>query len=254
MELVMSNAIFVRNLPVLLLLALMSSGAFAQPLKLAEAQLNGSIQPSPCNNSTNNGKTICEGAWSDPNGNSGGGVAVAVAGYGTLRVNVFSFLLANTADEETIWSTAVGSVISNDDLSLIGLTGPAYVKVEGSLLFKPNGTDNLGTAEYDISAQPAAGATSACSITNTTPSTCTFTVAVNPEEGIYLQRVVAAYALSSLTDFPAGANLYTSIVLGCTQDGAPAEGGAELKVSVRDAEGHIIKGVTVVGASGHKYN
>jgi hypothetical protein len=135
---------------------------------------------------------------------------------------------------------------SNDVLSLVGLTEPAYLRLSGSVAWKPNGNETLGTAEYLFA---VAGFNPEYDINNLSQPYCTLNVPVTPNTPVALQRVSTATAIASLTDFPAGTYDANAIILGY-----PPPGGATLIVSVRDANGQIIKGVSVVGASGHIYN
>lgn len=189
-------------------------------------------------------KSSCSGDWVDNSGNPMGGIAIAVAGYGTLRAYVYGYVIADVAESGTTVSSANATAGSNDYLSFVGLSEPAYVWLQGNLAYHPRGTDTLGWAQYVISVPGSPD----CVINNLTPQNCTIQIPVTPGESLFMQRSLNATANASITDYPANTYVYIAVILGYQQPG-----GATLKVTVKDAKGHRIKGVTVVGASGHIY-
>lgn len=221
--------------------------AFGQvfPSTVAGTRIDGGLGEE-CNNS-NSKKSVCQGTFTTPNIQTDGGTATAIAGYGKLKIGITSFLeLLTSSGSGTFASSVEGSVQTNDILSLVGLTAPAYLRLEGSLSYQAQG---LGSAQYYIS---VVGFADECVINNTTPPSCTLSVPVTPGVGVELQRNLAATASNIiLCPCSAGSAVSTVIYVGYPSgDG----NGATLRVSVRDAEGHLIKGISVVGASGHIYN
>jgi hypothetical protein len=187
--------------------------------------------------------SFCKDFWTDSAGNQGTGYASAVTSYGALKLSVRSFVRANSAQGGTLASNSSATASANDILSFVGLTVPATLEVQSFLFSKPDGSPSLSTAQYTVA---FGGINPECLITNKTLPSCTLTTPITPGLLISLQRLVTATAIATLTNFPAGASCTTAIRM--------VFPGATVRISVLNAKGHIVKGVSVVGASGHIYN
>jgi hypothetical protein len=70
---------------------------------------------------------------------------------------------------------------------------------------------------------------------------------------VHVWRSLVVDALTNLVNGPPNITVTTTVCVGYAPGGCTSEG-ATVKAKVVDANGKVIKGVTVVGASGHIYN
>jgi len=120
------------------------------------------------------------------------------------------------------------------------------VQVEASVSFKLNSMDKVGFVHYIV----FVGDGNCDLMKETIPPACTFKNPVKPGATLRLERMVVASASASLTNFASGTNEASSVAIGYPPD---TGSGATLKISVVDAEGHLIDGVHVIGSSGYVY-
>ncbi|MGA7686128.1 MAG: hypothetical protein WCC32_03215 [Terriglobales bacterium] len=142
-----------------------------------------------------------------------------------------------------------------DHLSIVGLNGEptAFLKFIFECL-------NCIQYDYPFAYYTAyAGAYGPCQIYGIGASPlCTLTVPIayngnGQPTPVYLQRELQINAITNVVGGPPGVTITTSVCVGYAAGGCGTIG-ATVKASVINAKGKVIKGVTVVGDSGHFYN
>lgn len=187
----------------------------------------------------------CSFSWNDPSGNLETGHSIAITSYGTLK-GVATAAFDGYVAGEDIESASGAHVWSYDTISFDNLTVPAFVRVEGSMSYKLSGNTEKTSVRYIVHLGE-----NACNITNeTAKSTCTFRNPVKPGDTMFLERVVFSSVMARLTNFSSGSEETSSVSVGFPPDDGD---GATMKLFVVGDHGQPIKGVNVVGKSGHVY-
>jgi hypothetical protein len=205
------------------------------------------------NYSTSKLAISCTGSWGVDSA-QGYEVAVAKNNFGTMRGYGQSSvtIVEQDADGEDI---AQVDEIVEDNLTILGLNGEptASLKFEFEclqcVLYEYPG------AYYDA----YAGNYGPCQIYGPANSPrCTLTVPIvyngnGQPDPVPLERQLQVNAETNVTNGAAGATVTTTVCVGYPAGGCNGNG-ATVKASVVNADGKVIKGVTVVGSSGHIYN
>ena len=208
----------------------------------------------PCSNfRSSKFKISCSNNWLG-SGAEGYEQAEAKNGFGTMALYGYSQITGPF----TGFASGYGSEYTEDTLSIFGLNGEPVAFLQ--LIFdclECAKYANYGVAEY-YSVADTPGYQNYCYVP-TSPGdgpSCTSLVPIAYSAGqpdtVYLERVLQIAATTSVVGLPANATATTEVCVGIV---AHCGGlGATVKGSVVDSHGRVIKGVTVVGASGHIYN
>jgi hypothetical protein len=202
----------------------------------------------------------CSASWQNDEA-EGYELAVAENGFGEMRAYAYSSITSGV-DGFDGRDVGHGSNFIQDHLSILGLTGQptAFLNLEFECLecAKPG---NISVAEYQGEAATNGVPLQLCTIPNSPVKDpiCTLTVpivydgCVTEPCTVYLERDLEINAITNVVNEPAGATVTTSVCVGYAKGGC-GTAGATVKASVVDANGKVIKGVTVAGSSGHIYN
>lgn len=194
----------------------------------------------------------CTGSWATASA-EGYEIATAKNGFGPMRA--YSFSSVTLGDGEPAADSAPVNDIVLDHLSIVGLNGEptAFLKFIFECL-------NCIQYDYPFAYYTAyAGAYGPCQIYGIGASPlCTLTVPIayngnGQPTPVYLQRELQINAITNVVGGPPGVTITTSVCVGYAAGGCGTIG-ATVKASVINAKGKVIKGVTVVGDSGHFYN
>jgi hypothetical protein len=176
-----------------------------------------------------------------------GGVASAEASYGPMTVKTYSAVYNYGAlTEEQYWTDAYGNTIDVDTLYIYGLQDGEVAYLHS--FFSLEGAAGTVDSDYYVNMYPPNDGSYTCNITGSSvPPNCSFNVPISYSEGqtvpINLTRNLGSGALSLLAaGAPNGAYVITGIQLL-----------AYASFKVVDSKGHVIPGITVVGASGYQY-
>jgi hypothetical protein len=141
----------------------------------------------------------------------------------------------------------------NDLLSILGLENEptAFLKVEIVCLECPK---YIAPTSYFLQLTNRNGYNGSCYVEFQTAPRCKLTMPIAYDENgqpipTSLLRLLSIWGSASVKNGPTGAKVSTTVDVGYHSGS-----GAMVEASVVDAKGRIIKGVTVVGASGHIYN
>lgn len=196
----------------------------------------------------------CSSSW-QKGGAQGYEKVIAKNGYGTMGFYGYSSIKI-FVDHFNGADAAVGSEEVVDYLSLYGLRGQptAFLK----LIFECLECAKIGNAAI---AEYGANTSGYYSCLIPTPPQnsplCTLNVPIvydqtGQPDPITMERVLAIDANTTVINGPAGAKVTTTVCIGYLAGGCPF--GATVKASVVNAKGKVIRGVKVVGSSGHIYN
>jgi hypothetical protein len=215
--------------------------------------VNGDSGSGPgCSNvSTTKKKISVSCSWTDPEA-VGSEMGVAKNGFGSMGAYAFSSI---TAAQDKISASDAGTASDTieDYLSIVGLNDEptAFLKVE---------FECIQCVDYDYPATSYtayAGAYGPCQITGIgTNPLCTLSVPISynvneQPNPVPIQRQLQVQAITNVVYLPIATTVTTTVCVGYSSCGTI---GATAKASVVDGKGKVIKGVTVVGASGHIYN
>jgi hypothetical protein len=226
----------------------------------AQADFTEAIETSDptggCNKSSNTKKSIsCSHSGSDSNA-SYYEEGIAKNSFGIMRGYTYSEVTCVV----NLCSASDGSLMSEiieDELSILGLKNEptAFLKLDFVCLecWK---IANLAYAWYAVSAKTKGYSFGTCFIPNSENSPhcrarapLVYNVNTGQPYPVYIERQLEIDATTRVVKGPAGATVKTAVAVGYY--GLP---GATVTASVVDAKGNLIKGVTVVGSSGHIYN
>jgi hypothetical protein len=220
-------------------------------------QVLGTNSPGPdCNKSSTTKLAIsCSTSWvNEGTQTEGSSEAIAKNAYGTMRAYAFSSVTF-FENGSAAGDSGNATDIALDHLSILGLDAEptAFLKFTFECLdcIQYNYPFAYYTA-YAASYGP-------CQIYGIGSSPlCTLTVPIvydgdGQPSPVYLQRSLQVNAPTSVTNGAAGATVTTTVCVGYSAGGCGTSG-ATVKASVVNAKGKAIKGVTVVGSSGHIYN
>jgi hypothetical protein len=220
-----------------------------QQSSFSESVVGDGEKGANCENYSTTKLTIsCTGSWASGT-NEGYETGIAQNGFGEMKAYSYSSL--TLADGGNGSDSAPVSEVVLDYLSILGLKGEptAFLKLEFEC-------QECVKEVYPYSFYDAyAGAYGPCEIYSGTSPICTLTVPIsyNTEKQPYpvsLQRQLQVNAITNVVGAPPGVTITTTVCVGYID----CNTGAIVKASVVNAKGYVIKGVTVVGASGYIYN
>jgi len=203
-----------------------------------------------CSNfSSSKFEILCFESWSQ-----GYERAEAKNGFGTMSLYGYSSITGPFSG----FDSGSGSDIIEDTLSIVGLNGEpeAFLKLTIQCVECAK-YENYAIAKY-YSVVSTPGYEHYCFVPTIHGggSSCTSRVPLAYNAGqpdpVYLERVLQIAATTSVVGLPANAIATTGVCVGFV--GPCLGSGAIVRGSVVDSHGRVIRGVTVVGASGYIYN
>jgi hypothetical protein len=205
-------------------------------------------------------KVSCTDTWAISSA-SGYDDGVADNNYGTMKAYASASVTLSEANGSG-WDSSSVTEIVEDALSVVGLDGEpiAFLNLEVECVECAKYA-NSAVASYEFDAGNTGNGTAAsCLIPNpANRSLCTWETQLvyNINSGqtfpVNLSRQLSIEAKTEITNGQAGKSETTTTCIGYPAGGC-GTAGATVKASVIDANGEVIKGAKVVGASGHVYN
>jgi hypothetical protein len=201
-------------------------------------------------------KVSCNQSWEDSEA-EGYGIAVAENGFSKMKAYAYSSITILEPGITSISNSGVQEY-TQDQLSILGLNGEptafltlTFECLQCAVISNTNYANYLASVSYGISGScsiPANGAV--CYVQGQ--------ITYDPETGqpytTEVQRNLTVQGSTEVVDGPVGATVTTTVCVGYSAGGCLSIGAATVKASVVNATGKVIKGVTVIGSSGHIYN
>jgi hypothetical protein len=203
-----------------------------------------------CTKINNKRRGSCSRSWST-SWAEGYEKAISDNSFGPQRAYAYSEVTC-IKDQCSTWDQGLVDENTFDWLSILGLMHKpkAFLKVD--IVCLECAVYLNGSAKNVLRLRGTSKLLGECTVQRPSGPRCTVKIRIAYKNQqpvpVELIRTLWAVASTNVVNAPAGAKVTTLVTIGYPS------GGATVSASVVDTHGRIIKGVTVVGASGHLYN